>query len=565
MTRCKLVLLLTVVFISIQSVPAEAQRRGGGGRGGGRGGGGFSSSSRSTSRPQSRPSSSSYRGNSSSRSSANRSSSLNRGGSSSLNRGSASNLNRGGASNLNRGSASNLNRGGASNLNRGGASGLNRGGASNLNRGASGSNRSAFQAPSRSQLDSFLGGGSKSGSGGARTTGSANNRPSQPSRDPGWNSKTYETKNGTTITVGGGVGGKQGENGGGIVGGGKGVKIETANGKTFTKGGVQFGAGDGQGNNVRGGAAGKKASDGKGNSVGVARGGAVDSQGNFKGGTVGGAKNQWGYAKVGGRGATGNLNSGVVNRGAAGAVKGPYGNVISGGRGATFVNGQFVGGQTWSKVNGNYRHYNYFRPGYYGRYPTAWWPGKWAVRTTAWAAATWAVAGSYCGCSDEGVYYDYGESVTYEEDGVYYEGEKVASEEEYYDQANDIAGADLQSNEEEWLPLGIFAIVDDPEQTETERVVQLALNKSGEVKGNVHDVLLDKVVPISGSVDKKSQRVALKIDGNDKVIIEVGLYNLTNDEVPVLVHLSKENRKDIMFVRLQDPEAKEGNDQGGSK
>ena len=68
--------------------------------------------------------------------------------------------------------------------------------------------------------------------------------------------------------------------------------------------------------------------------------------------------------------------------------------------------------------------------------PGAWWPGKWAVAGTAWAMATWATAGSYCGCSGEGTYYDYGENVTYDDGNVYYGEEPVASAEQYDDEAS---------------------------------------------------------------------------------------------------------------------------------
>ena len=64
--------------------------------------------------------------------------------------------------------------------------------------------------------------------------------------------------------------------------------------------------------------------------------------------------------------------------------------------------------------------------------PGAWWPGKWAIAATAWATWGWGTAGSYCGCSGEGAYYDYGGNVTYEDDTVYYGDQPVASAGQYY-------------------------------------------------------------------------------------------------------------------------------------
>jgi len=236
------------------------------------------------------------------------------------------------------------------------------------------------------------------------------------------------------------------------------------------------------------------------------------------------------------------------------AIRGPGGNAVAAGRGASFVNGQFVGGRSWTAVNGSFTRWNYFTPGWYGRYPGAWWPGRWAVGATAWAAATWATAGAYCGCSGGGTYYDYGENVTYEDGNVYYGEEPVASAEQYYDEAGQIADSGQEPQNEEWLPLGVFGVIAEPTQTQTERVVQLALNKEGVIRGNFQDFLTDKVVPVVGAVDKKTQRVALKIEGNDSMVVETGLYNLTNDEVPVLVHFGADRQEPRTLIRLQQPE-----------
>ena len=239
-------------------------------------------------------------------------------------------------------------------------------------------------------------------------------------------------------------------------------------------------------------------------------------------------------------------------------MRGPGGNVVSAGRGASFVNGQFVGGQAWNAVNGAYTRWGYFGPGYYGRYPGAWWPGKWAVAGTAWAAATWATAGSYCGCEGEGTYYDYEDNVAYEDGSVYYEGEAVATAEQYYEQAAEIAEAGSETQDEDWMPLGVFALIKEAGQTQTDKVLQLALNRDGAIRGNLQDMLTDEVKPLVGSVNKESQRVAIKMEGNDSIVLEAGLYNLTNDEVPALVHFDAERQQAVTLIRLKNPNLEDG-------
>jgi len=239
------------------------------------------------------------------------------------------------------------------------------------------------------------------------------------------------------------------------------------------------------------------------------------------------------------------------------AIRGPGGNTVAAGRGASFANGQFVGGRAWSAVNGNFTRWGCFTPGWRAGYAGAWWPGRWAVGATAWAGATWATAGSYCGCPGYGTYYDYGQNVTYDDGNVYYGDQPVASAEQYYTQAGQIADSAQVLQNEEWLPLGVFAVIAEPAQTKTDKVIQLALNKNGVIRGNLQDFLADKVTPVVGALDKKTQRVALRLEGNDSVVAETGLYNLTNDEVPVLVHFSADRVEDRTLIRLKQPEGQE--------
>jgi len=236
------------------------------------------------------------------------------------------------------------------------------------------------------------------------------------------------------------------------------------------------------------------------------------------------------------------------------AIRGPGGNTVAAGRGASFVNGQFVGGRSWAAVNGSFTRWNSYGPGWNARYPGCWWPGRWAAAGTIWAATTWALAGSYCGCSGEPVYYDYGDNVVYEGDNVYYGDQPVATAEQYYQQAGEIAASAEESQNDDWLPLGVFGVVKEGEES-TEKLVQLAVNKDGVIRGNYHDLLADKVTPVSGAVDKETQRVALKLEGNDAVVVETALYNLTNDEVSVLVHFGADRQEPRLLVRLQQPES----------
>jgi hypothetical protein len=411
-----------------------------------------------------------------------------------------------------------------------------------------------------------------------------------PSGGQGPQSKTITTPGGSTITVAGGAGSGTTPGGATIGAGGAAIKVEGAGGNTYTKaaGGVGVskdgsaavaggsrtgietagGAQAGRATGVRGATNGtdsairagsvsgaRDARDASGNAIVNARGGYANSSGYRQGGSITAARNQWGYTAVSARGGYGAGGVGAV--GSVTAIRGPGGGVVATGRGAAFVNGQFVGGKAWTAVNGAYTRWGVFTPGWYGRYPGCWWPGKWAVAGTAWALWGWGTVGGYCGCTGDGCYYDYGGNVTYEDNTVYYGDQAIATAEQYYDQAEQLADAGKEAQNEEWLPLGVFAVITEPTQTQTDKVVQLAVNKDGIIRGNFQDSLTDKVVPLIGSVDKETQRACFKPEGNDSVVVETGLYNLTNDEVPVLVHFGADREELRTLIRLKQPEEQE--------
>jgi hypothetical protein len=150
------------------------------------------------------------------------------------------------------------------------------------------------------------------------------------------------------------------------------------------------------------------------------------------------------------------------------------------------------------------------------------------------------------------MYYDYGGGVTYQDGSVYNGDQPVATADDYYQQAEQIAAQGSTTSSDQWLPLGVFAVA-SPGQTTADKVVQLAVNNDGVIRGNLYDVLTDSVTQLTGAVDKQSQRVAIRIQGNDAAVAETGLYNLTNDEVPVLVHFDADRQETRTLVRLEQP------------
>ena len=59
-----------------------------------------------------------------------------------------------------------------------------------------------------------------------------------------------------------------------------------------------------------------------------------------------------------------------------------------------------------------------------------------------------------------------------------------------------------------------------------------------------------------GSVDKKSQRAAWTIGKNKDRVYEAGVYNLTQEQCPCLVHVGTAKTSQMLLVRMQQPATK---------
>ncbi len=265
---------------------------------------------------------------------------------------------------------------------------------------------------------------------------------------------------------------------------------------------------------------------------------------------------------------------GAVRGGYHGGVAvGPYGAAAGGSRGvvaagpagaAAVRRGTYhVSGATLrtqgTYVRTGFRYYGTFSPAWYRRYPAAWRVARWTA-ATVWVPATWAAVSSYCGYPAATVYYDYGTNVVYQGDTVYIDGEQACTAEQYAQQAirlSDAGRAANPSDNEEWQPLGVFALVRGEEQA-SDKIFQLAVNREGMIRGNYYDAIADNVLPVFGSVNNKTQRVGWSIGEKKEVVFEAGIANLTLGETPILVHYGSNNTQQFTLIRIEQPEGERG-------
>ncbi|MCO8122347.1 hypothetical protein NHH03_11425 [Stieleria sp. TO1_6] len=199
-----------------------------------------------------------------------------------------------------------------------------------------------------------------------------------------------------------------------------------------------------------------------------------------------------------------------------------------------------------------------YGPGYWNRYPNWRWgwgryPNNWWAWATAGAVTGWIIGGF----DSQPIYYDYGNTLYYDEQTVYYNNEPVCSAAEYAEQAQQIAAnvPEVKPEDVEWLPLGVFALsssADDSSEDST-LFVQLAISKEGIIAGTFQNTATDESFEVEGTVDRETQRAAWGPVDKDWPIMETGIYNLSENEADALMHFGNGETQQWTMIRMDEP------------
>lgn len=248
------------------------------------------------------------------------------------------------------------------------------------------------------------------------------------------------------------------------------------------------------------------------------------------------------------------------------------------------------GGSNHYGAYGGYGHYGYggwANHGWWG-YPGGWCAPGWGM-TTAYMATTFGTMAAFLGLAalsgnrssgssnttvvtaPQPVTYDYGSNVTYQGDTVYVNGQPAGSDQDYYQQAQQLAAAayappsqqpeqqpDQQaqspSDQTQWKPLGVFALA-EAGQNQSTMLFQLAINQQGIVRGNYFNQITNESSEIYGSLDKKTQRVSWSVGTNPNTVFDTSLGNLMKEDSSILVHFGANNTQQMAFIRMPPPPA----------
>jgi hypothetical protein len=203
----------------------------------------------------------------------------------------------------------------------------------------------------------------------------------------------------------------------------------------------------------------------------------------------------------------------------------------------------------------NYPIYSPYRYNRWQNQPYYWWGS-----TSPRVLGSWFAANSW----DRPAYWNYGPgaNIYYQDDYVYYDGKQTVSADSYYKRIYDLAHSVPEISKEEaekmdWTPLGVFAVSREEGQ-ESDRSLQLAVNRDGVISGTYFNREKNEVRPLAGMVDKKSQRAAWAFADNtdEAIVFETAIYNLTSPTTNIMVHYgpSAGDAQIWKLARLEQPE-----------
>lgn len=178
------------------------------------------------------------------------------------------------------------------------------------------------------------------------------------------------------------------------------------------------------------------------------------------------------------------------------------------------------------------RHFwdrHHYRPSYYN-YNYDW-----------WLPATSVAIGTWLGWDGQPYYYD-----SYDDFGY------AAYPSDYYFEDTYVPQTGTAVASDEWMPLGVFVVATNGRSVTTPSMfIQLALKKNGELAGTYYNAILDQNYELEGMVNSDSQLAAWKISNNlESPVFQTGIFNLSQDEVPVRVYFQNNTTQDWLLVRM---------------
>lgn len=182
--------------------------------------------------------------------------------------------------------------------------------------------------------------------------------------------------------------------------------------------------------------------------------------------------------------------------------------------------------------------------GYAGARANWWRPAAWTALAT-WGAWNWSTPYYY---DDAGYAYSLSP-----EESTYVDPYNTSTSSSQPAQTQPGQSAQTTASaSEDWLPLGVFAVASNANTaTQTDRFIQLAINRSGEIAGVLYNSETDVAQDLTGTVNDDTQKAYWSLaDQPGAPVASTGIYNLTEDQTPINVHFSDGSDQTWILVRV---------------
>jgi hypothetical protein len=198
-----------------------------------------------------------------------------------------------------------------------------------------------------------------------------------------------------------------------------------------------------------------------------------------------------------------------------------------------------------------------FSPSWYANHPRAWQATH--PHADAWAVAGFGTAAAWLGitaaaANGSTVYTSDATDAAYEGDDMADDNSELTDEQTTADDsASELAkrGAAPTGNAADFLSLGVFKL--SPQgQPNAWSMINLAVSKSGIVRGTYYDILSDQEQPIQGAIDKATQRVAFTIGTQGTIVFQTLLPDLTRDNGTITLQYNDGTKSQWTLSRQQD-------------
>ncbi|MBX3415442.1 MAG: hypothetical protein KF708_22350 [Pirellulales bacterium] len=114
-------------------------------------------------------------------------------------------------------------------------------------------------------------------------------------------------------------------------------------------------------------------------------------------------------------------------------------------------------------------------------------------------------------------------------------------------------GAQASVASSDFLPLGVFQISTSEDGT-PDALVQLQVSHEGVIRGEYVDLVSHQTQPVTGAVNRETQRVAFRVGPTSKATFDVQLAGLTEEETPAWVHFPGGVTREFYLCRASEKE-----------